>query len=193
MKMYFIRHGQTDWNIEGNIQGSCDIELNAIGINQAEQLSKKIIEEKLSFAKIYSSNQKRALQTAEIISQFTGKKLIQVDGLQEINFGEWEGYSWGEVKEKYSLEYAEWFLNRRITKPPKGESYQELVERVLRALCKIIQECDSNIAIVTHGAVIMCLQCYITGTDFAEMTKFKAENTSIVELNSSLLESCLYQ
>ena len=57
MILYFIRHGQTDWNVKGKIQGSCDIELNSAGIEQAEELSRKILDEKLLFLKIYSSPQ----------------------------------------------------------------------------------------------------------------------------------------
>jgi broad specificity phosphatase PhoE len=51
MRLFFIRHGQTDWNIKGKIQGSCDIELNDTGIIQAEELSNKLLENKYKFSK----------------------------------------------------------------------------------------------------------------------------------------------
>lgn len=69
MKLFLIRHGQTDWNIKGKIQGSHDIELNLTGIKQAEELSNKILEDKYKFSKIYSSPQKRAIKTAEILNK----------------------------------------------------------------------------------------------------------------------------
>ncbi len=68
MKLYLIRHGQTDWNLKGKIQGSKDIELNSNGVIQAEQLSEKIIESNYEISKIYSSQQNRAIKTAEILS-----------------------------------------------------------------------------------------------------------------------------
>ena len=187
MKLFLIRHGQTDWNIIGKIQGSCDIELNNNGIKQAKELSNKVLENKYRFSRIYSSPQRRAVKTAEILSKVTNVEYISTEGLEEINLGEWEGLSWAEVKEKYSTEYDEWYINRRYTKPPKGESYQDMVERVLAAIHKIINENCDDVAIVTHSAVIMCLQCCLTNTTFDEMTKFKTDNTSITEIDSDLL------
>ena len=187
MKLFLIRHGQTDWNLKGKIQGSCDIELNNTGIKQAKELSNKILEEPYKLSKIYSSLQRRAVKTAEILSHATNLDYIPIEGLEEMNLGEWEGLSWGEVKEKYPTEYEQWYINRRYTKPPKGESYQDMLERVLPAIYKIIKANCEDVVVVTHSAVIMSIQCYITNTSFDEMMKFKTDNTSITEINSDLL------
>lgn len=187
MKLFLIRHGQTDWNIKGEIQGSCDIELNVTGIKQAEELSNKILEGKYKFSKIYSSPQRRAVKTAEILSKVTNVEYISMEGLEKINLGEWQGLSWAQVKEKYPTEYKEWHVNPRYTKPPKGESYQDMLQRVLISIHKIIDENCDDVVIVTHSAVIMCIQCYLTNTPFDEMMKFKTDNTSITEIDSDLL------
>ena len=187
MKLFLIRHGQTDWNLEGKIQGSCDIELNHTGIKQAEELSNKILEEGYKFSKIYSSLQRRAVKTAEILSLATNLDYISIEGLEEMNLGKWEGLSWTDVKEKYQMEYEQWYINRRYTRTPRGESYQDLLERVLAVIHKIINENCEDVVIVTHSAVIMSIQCYVTNTPFDEMMKFKTENTSITELDSDLL------
>lgn len=187
MKLFLIRHGQTDWNLKGKIQGSYDIELNDIGIKQAKELSNKLLEENYKFSKIYSSSQRRAVKTAEILSEAVNIEYIPVKGLEEINLGEWEGLSWAEVKEKYPAEYEEWYINRRYTKHPKGEAYQDMLDRVLTSICKIINENCDDVLIVTHSAVIMCLQCYITNTPFNEMMKFKTDNTAITEIDSDIL------
>lgn len=189
MKLLLIRHGQTDWNTKGKIQGSCDIELNDVGILQAEELSKKIVENKYRFERIYTSSQRRAIQTAEIISSVTNVEYVTDEGLKEINFGDWEGLTWSEVKEKYPLEYQEWYINRRYTNPPNGESYQNMLVRALNSIQKIIHENSEDIIIITHSAIIMCIQCYLTDTPFNEMTKFKSENTSITEIDGDLLLS----
>ena len=146
-----------------------------------------ILENKYKFSKIYSSSQRRAVKTAEILSKVTNVEYISIEGLDEINLGEWEGLSWTEVKEKYSTKYEEWYINRRYTKPPKGESYQDMLQRVLTSIHKIINENCDNVVIVTHSAVIMCIQCYLSNTPFDEMTKFKTDNTSITEIDSDLL------
>ncbi|CUU48989.1 histidine phosphatase family protein [Clostridium beijerinckii] len=187
MKLFLIRHGQTDWNLKGKIQGSCDIELNDIGIKQAEELSNKILEEGYKFSKIYSSLQRRAAKTAEILSHATNIDYILIKGLEEMNLGKWEGLSWTEVKEKYPIEYGKWYINRKYTKTPMGESYQDLLERVLPVMHKIINENSEDVLIVTHSAVIMSIQCYLANTPFEEMIKFKTDNTSITEIDSKLL------
>lgn len=187
MRLYLIRHGQTDWNVEGKIQGSYDCELNENGIDQAKDLSAKIKELNLNITKIYTSQQKRALKTAIILSESINKEYIPISGLEEMNLGEWEGHTWVEVEEKYPETYHEWKVNRRYTRPHKGETYQELLERVLEALHNIITNNNDDVAIVTHSAVIMCLQCFITGTHFNKMTDFKIENSSITEIDSDVL------
>ena len=191
MKLYFIRHGQTDWNLQKRIQGSYDSELNIAGIAQAEELSKKISEFNYKFSKIYTSKQKRAVKTAQIISETINVAYTPIDGLEEVKLGDWEGLTWDEVKERFPYEYEEWYKKRRYTKPPKGESYQDMLVRVLDVLHRIIHEECENVAIVTHSAVIMCLQCYLTDTPFNDMIKFSIDNSSILELDSELFTNKL--
>ena len=188
MKLYFIRHGQTDWNNEGKIQGSHDTELNDIGINQAIELSKKVLESNIEFSRIYSSKQKRALKTAEILSSYTNVGCFPLEGLEEINLGDWEGLSWKEARDKYPKEYDEWYDNRRYSKSNNGESYHDMLERVLEALNRIVAINNEDVVIVTHSAVIMCLQCYITDTPFDKMRIFKTDNVSITGIDSSELK-----
>ena len=189
MKLIFIRHGQTDWNVQGKIQGSYDSELNDTGIKQAMNLSEKLLNLNYKFSKIYSSPQKRALKTAEILSKSSNVDYISVKDLQEMNMGKWEGLSWKEVEENYPNEYKEWYLNRRYTKTPEGESYQDMLERVLKAIHKIINENNEDVVIVSHSAVIMCLQCYVTNTPFNDMLKFKTKNANITEIDSNSFNS----
>ncbi len=187
MKLYFIRHGQTDWNLKGMIQGSIDTELNETGIKQAEELCSKIISSGIRFSKIYTSRQKRALKTAQIISNAVSVEYIPIDGLEEVNLGDWEGLSWKQVEERYPADYEDWYNNRRYTKVHNGESYQDMLERVLKALNIIIENNNEDVAIVTHNAVIMCLQCYVTDTPFEKMGRFKAGNANITIIDSSSL------
>ncbi len=189
MKLYFIRHGQTDWNEAGKIQGSCDIELNAKGLQQAENLSKTLQKEANTITKIYTSHQKRAQQTATIVGQAFGTEPIIIDGLQEVNLGHWEGLSWSEVKGQYPLEYEEWHHNRRYAKPHRGESYQEVVERAMNAIHTIVSDNSCDVAVVTHNAVIMCLQCYLTDSPFEDMKRFKSDNAAITVIDSDLLHN----
>ena len=187
MKLIFIRHGKTDWNVQGKIQGSQDIELNEIGINQAMEVSYKLKKLNYNFKKIYTSPQKRALETAKIISEFSAVPFITIEDLKEINMGKWEGLLWKEVRETYPTKYKEWIENRRYNPPPNGESYEAMLQRVIKSLHKIINDNNDEVVIVTHSAVIMCLQCYITNTSFNEMLKFKTNNAEITEIDSKFI------
>ena len=187
MRLIFIRHGKTDWNVQGKIQGSHDIDLNEIGINQAMELSDKLKKLNYNFKKIYTSPQKRALRTAKIISESSKVPYFITEDLKEINMGKWEGLIWKEVEDNYPIEYINWKENRRYNPPPNGESYEDMLQRVLRALHKIINENSNDVVIVTHSAVIMCLQCYITNTPFNKMLKFKTNNAEITEIDSKFI------
>ena len=187
MNLYLVRHGETDWNTLGQIQGSCDIGLNETGIAQAREVSKKITESNIEFVRIYSSEQQRAVQTAQIVSQATGVDHFRIPGLQEIHFGEWEGLSWKEVQTRYPEAFAHWFRDRRHSTAHRGESYQALVERVLAALHRIISENSADVLIVTHGAVIMSLLCYLDHAPFEDMMKYSVKNAELIRIDSTRL------
>ena len=89
MKLYLIRHGQNDWNLEGKIQGRTDIPLNKTGLEQAAMLAKGM--EHRPVTRIFSSPLKRALQTAQIIGESRKAPVEIVEDLQEVDFGRWEG------------------------------------------------------------------------------------------------------
>ena len=186
MKLFFIRHGQTDWNLQGKIQGSYDSELNDTGIKQAVELSEVLLKLNYKFSRIYTSPQKRALKTAKILSEYSNIEYIPIDDLKEINMGEWEGLSWKEVEENYPTEYKEWLLNRQYTRTPNGESYDDMLKRVLIAINQIIDENSDNVVVISHSAIIMGLQCYVTNTPFNDMLKLKTKNATITEIDSSL-------
>lgn len=185
MKLYFIRHGQTDWNEQGKIQGSYDSMLNETGIEQAKEAGQNILDSGIRFEKIYSSKQQRASKTAEIISEMTKVDYLIAEGLEEICLGEWEGLTWREARDKFPVEYGIWYNNRRYSKPPRGESYQEMIERVLEALRKIVAAHTGDMLVVTHSAVIMHLQCLIENHPFEDSKKYKVDNVSIIAIDSN--------
>lgn len=186
MKIYFVRHGETDWNARGHIQGSNDTDLNAAGREQAEELGKKLFKEKLEIAKIYTSPQKRAVQTAEIVANKLGLTYQITKGLEEMSLGVWEGHTWEEVRNQDTEYYQNWYKNRRYVKAPEGESYQELLVRNVGALLKIIEKHTEDVIVITHSAVIMTLRCWLNDTPFSEMIKrYRTGNATIVEIDAA--------
>lgn len=96
MKIYFARHGETDWNIARRIQGTTDIPLNQTGLEQAKRLARNLSENKANLYKVYSSRQARAYETAKIVGDYLDVPVEKIDGLEEMNLGVWEGHTWNE-------------------------------------------------------------------------------------------------
>lgn len=188
MKILLVRHGETDWNVQKKIQGKTDIPLNEAGIDQAKELAEKLAEWERPIIGIYTSRLKRAAKTAEIIARRLNKEYRETDGLEEINLGLWEGSSWERVAEDFPDEYKVWHDNRRYTRSPKGESYQDLLERFLPALQKIVRDKqgeEGDIVIVTHSADIMTIMSCINDTPFYEMVKrYKTANAAVIEVEA---------
>lgn len=190
MKLYLVRHGETDWNIESKIQGQTDIELNERGRQQAEEFASRIAGEDYQVNSIYTSSKRRALETARIIGAALKIEPRVQPGLEEICLGKWEGYTWKQVKELFWDEYQLWRDNRRYQEPPLGESYQQLLDRLLPAIREIAHKEKGNVLVVTHSAVIMTLLSYIYDTPFEDMAKnYKTGNAGIVELDVDLLRN----
>lgn len=124
MKLLLTRHGQTDWNVAGKIQGVTDIELNETGVKQAQETREKLLNQKIDV--IISSPLKRARKTAEIIKGERDIPLIIDDGLKERCFGKFEGKTAREFDFDEIWNYK---LNKQYE---DAESTGELFERVTR-------------------------------------------------------------
>lgn len=181
MRIYLIRHGQTDWNAEGKIQGSTDIELNETGRQQAACLARGM--EKRPVARIFSSPLKRALETAQAIGDSQNVAVEVLDELREVDFGAWEGLTWEEVKARYHEEYTRWWENPAGVAPPGGETRKELKERAAQAVRRILDYGAGDVAVVLHGAIM----AYVTEYFMRNNPGHKAiivENSSITTLES---------
>lgn len=192
MKLLLIRHGETDWNIEKRIQGSTDIPLNENGRAQAVTLANTLSLRPVPISALYTSPLARAAQTAQIIADKLSLPCQIVSDLREIEFGLWEGLCWEEVKLRYPEEFAAWYKNRRDTRPPEGESYLDLLKRLVPALKKLIPNSkgDGDLAVVTHSACIMSFLSLLYHTPLHEMAKrYPLTNTAITEIKA---EQILY-
>lgn len=176
MKLYLIRHGQTDWNLAGRIQGVHDIPLNETGLRQAEMAAKGMESRKV--AAVYCSNLQRAAQTAAAVAKRQNVPVHAVDGLEEMNFGLWEGCTWKEIEEQYPNEKRAMDANPMEVRAPEGESYLDVMKRSVEALKKIASENKEDVAVVTHGGVIAS----IVATLFQE----NPENTEMGIVNASI-------
>ena len=97
MKLYFVRHGETEWNVKKKIQGKTDIPLNENGIRQAKELACQLVEEDISVKHVYHSPQLRAAETARFSAEALGIDCIRLWDLREMDLGDWEGRNWDEI------------------------------------------------------------------------------------------------
>lgn len=192
MRVLLARHGETDWNAVGRIQGQSDTVLNDNGRLQADQLAQKLKTCGIQVERIYSSPQKRAAETAERVGVCLNQKAELVKELREISFGIWEGHSWEEIGVRWAEEYAQYERDRMHVAPSKGECYRTMLERVLPALYSIVKGKESTVLVVAHSAVIKGVLCWLDGCNFADINRtYPLANASWVELDSEqLLEKC---
>ena len=120
MKLYLIRHGQTDWNVAGKIQGSTDIPLNDMGRRQAACLARGM--EKRPVEKVFTSTLSRAYETGLAIGKSQNVPVEQLEGLEEVGYGVWEGMTMEEIQEQYPKELELWYNSPVDVAPRRGRA-----------------------------------------------------------------------
>jgi len=173
--IYAIRHGQTDWNVEKRTQGHIDIPLNKTGEEHARSIAQEIASLKID--QIFSSDLKRAKQTAQIINQFFNLPIIYDKRLREFNYGQFEGRLSHDISE------AEWDLFNKDPEQLNAENKESVYKRV-NEFCHKLDK-TKNILIITHGGIMrMLLYCVQNNWAF-KTDKFLQffKNTSIPNLS----------
>lgn len=144
--LLIARHGETEWNREDRYQGHADPPLNATGRAQAERLGTNLAEEPVDA--IYSSDLRRASETAEIVGARLGLPVGQEPGLREIDVGSWQGLTKAQIDGR----------------PWDGETYERHSERVMRALRAIAaHHPDGRVLVVSHGGSLRRVQKAVLG------------------------------
>lgn len=188
-RLILIRHGETDWNIEGRWQGQSDVPLNARGMQQAHEVGHKLANKGIQA--IYSSDLSRAQDTAQVLAELTGLPVQTDPRLREIHQGVWEGMLVTEIEAKYASLLSERNKDPLTIAPPGGETASQVKARLLKALREITQQHpDEKVAIVTHGFVLALFQVIISGKDFQQIWDLVPQNGGWLEaeINPSRLE-----
>lgn len=161
--LYLTRHGQTEWNAEGRLQGHMDSPLTLLGKQQAKWLRAKLAD--TPFEAIYSSTSGRALQTAEFIRGGRKTDIVASDRLKEINLGLWEGRKYVHLeREDPDRHYAFWNEPQRYEPTDQGESFAQLWDRVIPEVLDIIsRHRGGNVLIVTHAITLKVIMAYFRG------------------------------
>jgi broad specificity phosphatase PhoE len=167
--IFLVRHGETQWNAEGRIQGRIQhVMLNEVGIRQSQLLAKRLERERIDV--VYSSPLERALQTAEIIAELHGASIITHAGITERNHGTLEGMT----KEEFKMKHPKVFLTYQKTKEMPGikgaESLKDLKERGFATFMEIVSENPGkNILVVSHGGILRGIISAVSGMKSTEI------------------------
>ena len=172
MEIYFVRHGQTIWNVEKRFQGLSDSPLTELGITQAKLLGEKLKD--IKFDKFYSTSLKRANDTANYIKGNRKQEVEIFDDFVEISMGDMEGIQQEDFKKLYPEQVKNFFFNQLEYNPSsfKGESFLEVRERVAKGLEKFIKlnQDYERVLVVSHGATLKTLLHYISGKDISTLS-----------------------
>lgn len=181
MRLYLIRHGESEANLGRYTSGHMDVCLTENGVQQAKRLAEKL--SRIDLAAVYSSDLKRAMHTAREVLAGRDLELRTSENLRERHFGEWEGLTFKHIEERYPVEWTE-FLNKGFNAAvPGGEPIEALYSRTLGEVNRIVEEhgmdSKANVCIVVHGCVLMALLSHFAFGDLSGYNKFIFDNAKI--------------
>lgn len=156
MKIYITRHGETDWNVEGRMQGAKNSNLTERGKLDAIKLGYSLNNVEIDY--IYTSPLTRAYDTASLIKGDRDIPIEIYEDLKEMNFGVWEGMHSKDVIREYGEEYNRFWNEPHLYTPNGGETFEELIKRVDNLLTDIISKNKGEIILlVTHTIIIKAI------------------------------------
>lgn len=181
MALYFVRHGQTDWNLQRRFQSRSDVPLNATGMIQAQGIGNELKRRKLNFKAVYSSPMQRAVDTAKIITADSKLHIDLEPCYLELNLGEYEGRFEADLEREFGETYHAWRTSEFTIAPPGGETIFEAVTRVRKVLFGLKQSAmDNNVLIVAHQSILVAMKIAITGlTDRKTLAAYKQANDEV--------------
>ena len=176
--MHLVRHGRSVWNAAGRIQGQIDIELDEIGVEQAQRIAQRLEHEPI--AAIYSSPLLRARSTAETIAARFNLGVGMDARLMEYDFGVISGLTWGEVTENHPELANRWLEDPWAVPVTGSEGRINFAARVLSAMQDICgRHPAEHVAIVAHGGTFGVYLTAMLGLDLNRRHPFHFGNTSL--------------
>lgn len=181
--LWLIRHGETDWNVAGRLQGHREVPLNENGLRQARGLAATLAKEP-PFAALYSSDLGRAKETAAAAAEVLGLPVTSRSELRERNFGVLSDLTWVEAEAKHPELFSRLRARDPDFVPAGGESLSQTFARTVTALNSIAREWPgAQVLVVTHGGVIDAAWRAANGVALHVKREFELHNASIHKLN----------
>ncbi|BAL98737.1 MULTISPECIES: histidine phosphatase family protein [Caldilinea] len=181
-EFWLVRHGQTDWNLQGRYQGQADPPLNETGLQQAQAAAERLAGRR--YAALYSSDLERARVTAEIIGKRLGLAVIIDPRLREVNQGAWEGLLVTEIQERYPVEWEARQRDRlQFRAPGGGESVQDVATRIWAAMDEIARRHPHDaVIVVSHGLALATMLCRVRNIPLAQARELIPDNAEVLHI-----------
>ena len=181
MLIYFVRHGQTDWNKTFRWQGAvADNELNETGRSQALAVRDWFVNNDKPPVGIVSSPLKRAVATAEILAASYGLPVLREPAFKEVGLGEFEGKTSQQLKDTYGERFDQWLESFHLLAPPGGENIEQAIARMQEVLLGHIHAYGDGLVIVAHQAILMAMKAALSGDlGPATLASYKQGNNEI--------------
>lgn len=180
MRLLFVRHGESRWNVEGRFQGRRDIELSELGVKQAHALAARLAAHGRPAA-IVASPLVRARRTAEIVGQACGRAVDVDERLVEISHGEWEGLVEHDVAQRWPAMIAAWHEKPHTVSFPDGESLDEVQTR-FRSFATDVAARPSPLLVCTHDVIVRLAALWASGEPIERFFSIMSENGAITEI-----------
>jgi alpha-ribazole phosphatase len=184
MRLFLVRHGETDWNLTRRYQSHSDMPLNQNGIQQAQSLAKRLSKERIDA--IYSSDLWRTMETANCIAkEYKPVLVVQSDPRwRELSFGNWDGLNHEEIQAGWQMEINRWYADPVNSCPPEGETILQLSERVRSAWDELqSQHKDETVLLVSHGGTIQVLLCMLLSVELSRYWQLHVKQAALTEIS----------
>ena len=182
MRILLLRHAETDWNCQGRCQGVTDLDLNERGKRQAAEIAESLSGGPVDA--IYSSDLKRALQTADALRRFHPVGVRVDSDLRELNHGEFEGLTFPLIRSSYPGFIERWRSEPAEVLIPGGERLVDVAARAWRAVERIARShlAQEQVVVVSHQFPISAVLCRITGTSLNRYRSFHLEPCGLKQI-----------
>jgi broad specificity phosphatase PhoE len=162
-RIVLIRHGQTVWNREARFRGRAEVELDGFGRLQAEATG-RYVAARWPVVAVYASPMQRAIQTADAVARAHGLTVHPLEGLMDIDFGEWQGCLAEEMEQQYPALFRNWTELPHTMHFPGGEGLDDVRARLVAALDRVVaRHPDQTVALVSHTVANRVLLCAVLG------------------------------
>lgn len=178
-RIILVRHGETDWNVEGRYQGQEDRPLSSLGLEQAELLAKSL--RNLHIDHCISSPLQRSFKTCQFCADYHHLTVEADARLSEINHGSWEGQLAADIAAQYPEAYNQWHSEPHLVQMPDGgENLEDVRKRAREAFDDYAQRYpDQTLLVASHDAVNKAIICDLLGLNMSHFWQIKQDNTCV--------------